>query len=65
MLLRPVGDGGAMAHPQILTDQLTLFQPRGTDYAPIWIFRPSYGPAWNWNALVPAISRGSLYKWKG
>ena len=32
-------------YPQLLTDQLTLSHPRGTDYAPPpWIFRPSYGP---------------------
>ena len=40
--------------PPILTDQLTLFQLEGTDYAQlittlhpppsIWIFRPSYSP---------------------
>ena len=37
--------------PPILTEQLTLFQLGGTDYAylitttpPPWIFRPSYGP---------------------
>ena len=35
--------------PPVLTEQLNLFQPWGTDYAhlittPPWIFRPSYGP---------------------
>ena len=35
-------------HTQILADQLTLFQPGGTDYPHYWhtqIFRPSDGPA--------------------
>ena len=38
-------------HPQVLADQLTLYQPGGADYAhhitTDWhprIFRPSYGP---------------------
>ena len=35
-------------HPKILADQLTLYQPRGTNYAHrvIQIFRPSYGPGY-------------------
>ena len=48
---RPVGSGGAGVScppPQISTDQVTLTQPGGTDYAnhitTPQIFRPSYDP---------------------
>ena len=42
--------GGVPWHPQILVDQLTLYQPGGPimllhHYWHPWIFRPSYGPA--------------------
>ena len=50
--------------PQILADQLTLFQPGGADYAhhittrppTPWFFRPSYSPAQGYYRTKPGSS---------
>ena len=34
------GQGGSLPLPQILADQLTLFHPEGTDYAPHFTTHP-------------------------
>jgi hypothetical protein len=56
--LSSLGVPGVPWHTQILADQLTLFQPGGTDYAHLnyyWhtrIFRPSDGPEWETQIVV-------------
>ena len=53
---------------QILADELTLSQPGGVDYAhhiticpyPLWIFRPSYGPATGGGKTYVSLQKGIL-----